>query len=229
MIKIVECLAVECDTCGQPLDDFTDEGSDLIHFGSMHEVVCHLGGVYEGQIFEGSGRSGGVLLNNGVFYCYSCKLAPHEHVPGRVIGSICERCGELNDQHPTGPATAVDVPLPERAPQRRRVALSPRVSWCTSFCAESHSFEVTGLPEPADLTRIEFTHFTDRYAAWHDVESAVLAGHAAQMSWTLYPASTGHTWECLQQMFGPSLDAAILLAPAGVLRPAGPSTGGARR
>lgn len=219
MIRTVQCLTVECDRCGDPMDDFTDETGSVIHFLSRFELVAHLGGEHDGQLYAGTGRTGGVLMPGGVFYCYRCKIAPHGHVPGRLIAEVCDRCGQTRDEHDVPPHPR-HHDLPKRNEQRRlTVGLSTRATWCVTSCAGRHQYDLGDLPEPADRSRIEFVFQTDRYAAWRDIESSVLAGYPDAMSWTVYPDSVGHTWACLQQTFGPSLQHAILLAPAGTLRP----------
>lgn len=222
MIVTVECLVVECDVCGQPLDDLADDGDagTLIHFASQLEVVTHLGGFYEGRYYVGNGRSGGVLLPGGVFYCYACKLEPHKHVPGEMIERVCGRCGQLDSEHPDEASLTVVTVRDWRAdsPQlTRRGGLSPRQGSCDHDCRHGHQYPDAGIPEPPDGSRLEFVFATDRYAAWRDVESSLLAGWPDTMSWTLYPHSTGHTWRCMQRTFGPALNGAILLSPSGVL------------
>jgi hypothetical protein len=223
VIVPVECLVVECDLCGQPLDDLADDtdAGTLIHFASELEVVAHLGGAHEGRYYAGNGRSGGVLLPGGVFFCYACKVEPHVHVPGEMIDRVCARCGQLADTHPETvdpPGSPLDRLLPGR-PRHRR-GLTPRQGSCDHDCRHGHQYPDAGIPEPPDGSRLEFVFATDRYAAWCDVESSLLAGWPAVMCWTLYPDSISHTWRCMQRTFGPALDGAILLAPAGVLRPA---------
>lgn len=221
MLVPVECLVVECDVCGASMDDLADDfdADTIIHFASKLEVVAYLGGIHEGRFYAGTGRSGGVLMTDGTFYCYACKVSPHLNVPGEMIESVCARCGELADTHPEA---VFDGPYPAGSPRTpaptRRGGLTPRQGTCVHDCRHDHRYPAVDIPEPPDGSRIEFTYATDRYAAWRDTESTVLAGWPADMSWCVYPASVGHTWWCMQRTFGPALEGAILLAPAGVLR-----------
>lgn len=218
MIRKVDCFIAECDACGNPVDDFGDING-IPHFGTEFEVYAYLGGVHNGQILEGTGASGGVLLPDGQFYCYACRFLAHLHVNGFLIADLCARCDKLRDQHPTAVDPAAGPPA-RTVQEHRSWGVTARASWCATACTERHQFPDLGLPEPASRSRIEFGFQTDRYAAWRDDEQTVLAGYPAAMCWVVYPEAVGHTWLCLQRTFGPALGQAILLQPSGVLLPA---------
>ena len=73
-----------------------------------------------------------------------------------------------------------------------------------------------GVPEPPDLTRIEFEHHTDMYAAWRDDASSAQAGWTAGDGgevWCLFGSSVPRSWAVMWLEFGDSLRTAVRLVP----------------
>lgn len=70
-------------------------------------------------------------------------------------------------------------------------------------------------PEPQDLTRIEFEHWTDVYGAWRDDAEGARAGYAigdGAKNWVIYGGSVPRTWIELAEEFSvEALNSAIRL------------------
>lgn len=218
MINQASFLVVDCDGCECRAED--DEGV-VLYFGSIKEIFKHLGGIWEGQIFPPSpAAGGGVLLAEGRYYCYNCKLAPHRFIIGYLIDMICARCDRLADEH-DGPVVLPhgdvigQAALLSDLPYRRPAALDTRADPCHNLCSKGWRFPESDMPEPPDGARLEFVHDTDRYAAWRDIASSLEAGWPAEASWCLFGDTVPHTWPCMQRNFGPGLHRATRLIPAG--------------
>lgn len=217
MLRTVEYLVLTCDACAQQLQD-DDRGVEL--FESVQEVVQHLGGTYEGRIYPAptvAGEEFGAFLADGTYYCSTCKLEPHDFIPGQLLAQSCARCGRLDTSHDRAdlpPADAVDqetlfsdVPL---RPSVRPDDVDP----CREMCGTGWMFAGDDLPEPKDGARIEFSYNTDLYGAHNDVASSVQANWPANVSWCLYGGTVPHTWECMIRTFGPAMRRAVRLYPA---------------
>lgn len=219
MFQQVTCLAVACDNCRELLQD-DDRGVE--HYGSVKEIVQHLGGTYEGEVYPSPSTADaafGILLADGTYYCYACKLEPHDFIAGQLIAQSCGRCGRLDTSHndPRLPPADVigqeellsDVPL--------RPPVEPGdVNYCREACGRDWTFPGDDFPEPENGARLEFVYATDRYAAWRDIASSVEAGWPVISSWCLFGKSVPvpHTWECLLRTFGPAIRQGIRLYPA---------------
>lgn len=208
MFRTVECLTVACDTCGELVQD-DDYG--IQHYGSVKEIVQHLGGVYDGEVYPGPSSSGlefGILLPDGTFHCSTCKLEPHDFIPGQLIAQSCGRCGRLDTSHTVAELPAADaigqgtllsdVPL-------RPSAEPGDVDYCRESCGRGWTYAGDDFPEPEDGARIEFEYCTDVYGAWRDIASSLEAGWPVESSWCLYGQTVPHTWECMLRTFGPAI------------------------
>lgn len=74
----------------------------------------------------------------------------------------------------------------------------------------------TPIPEPPDGTRLEWTYYDDRYAAWRDDLDAEKSGWKngdGGEVWCLYGSSMPWTWAQLVADFGESLRDATRLVP----------------
>jgi hypothetical protein len=217
MLKEIRCLVVICDTCGEQVQD-DDRGVE--HYGSVKEIVQHLGGIYDGEVYPSPSTSGmdfGILLADGTYHCSTCKLEQHDFIPGQLLAQSCARCGRLDDNHDSAELPPADVigqgallaDVPLRPPAR-----PGDVNYCREACGREWTFPGDDFPEPEDGARLEFEYATDRYAVWRDVSSSVRSGWPAESSWCFFGGDVPHTWECLLRMFGPAIRQGTRLYPA---------------
>ena len=89
-------------------------------------------------------------------------------------------------------------------------------TWWTPEDDDPVWIDPPAVPEPPDLTRIEFEYGTDVYAAWRDDASSAAAGWTAGNGgevWCMFGSACPRSWAIMWLEFGDSLATAVRLVP----------------